>query len=149
MNLEELTRLAWGLFENHVERSIERADGSVIVGARARDEGRFGFSIHCARFFDRQGIGVVTMVPAAEIELAERHPDDGENFLAADFLATVKDNHAICLNCGRNAGTLRAYLAALFAKAGLNQDAQLFELPELAILMCLREWRALASKVSI
>ncbi len=43
-------------------------------------------------------------------------------------MALLKDNHLICLNCGRNAGSLRIYLQQLFQKAGMPEAARQFEI---------------------
>lgn len=95
---------------------------------RGRDGGVSGFFLHGARFNDGQGIGTIPMIPAAEVDLGERQPNAGENFVNSDFLALIRDNHVICLNCGRNGGALRSYLSALFKKAGLPIEAQQFAL---------------------
>jgi hypothetical protein len=48
---------------------------------RGRDEGAFGFAVHCARYTDGQAVGTIPMAPAAEVTLGERSPDASENFL--------------------------------------------------------------------
>lgn len=95
---------------------------------RGQDAGGLGFSVHGARFNDGQGIGTIPMVPAAEVDLGERPPNAGENFVNSDFLALIRGNHVICLNCGRSGGALRSYLSALFKKAGMPIETQQFEL---------------------
>lgn len=127
-NLEQLTRQAWGQFATHVDRAVNGSNHSTIAGMRARDGGADGFFLHGARFNDGQGVGTIPMIPAAEVDLGERHPNAGENFVNSDFLALIRGNHIICLNCGRNGGALRGYLSALFKKAGLPADAQQFAL---------------------
>lgn len=127
-NLEQLTRQAWRQFATQVERAVTRSDQAVVTGTRERDEGIWGLSLHCARYYDRQGVGTIPMAPAAQVDVGERQPDASENFLNADFLALIRENHVICLNCGRNAGALRSYLSLLFRKAGMNRETQLFEL---------------------
>ncbi|HMQ92849.1 MAG TPA: hypothetical protein PKA33_17800 [Amaricoccus sp.] len=85
-----------------------------------------------ARYYDGQGIGVIPMVPAADVDLGERQPGENENYLSADFFALIRSNHVICLNCGRNGGALRGYLAMLFAKAEMPNEVQQFELIRVA-----------------
>ena len=127
-NLEQLTRQAWGQLATHVDRAVNGSNHATVAGMRRRDEGALGFSVHGARFNDGQGVGTIPMVPAAEVDLGERQPNAGENSVNSDFLALIRGNHVICLNCGRNGGALRGYLSALFKKAGLPVDAQQFEL---------------------
>ncbi|MCV2449432.1 hypothetical protein [Paracoccus sp. DMF] len=127
-NLEQLTRQAWGQFATHLERGVPRADRAIVTGMRDRDEGAWGFALHCARYYDRQGVGTIPMAPAAQVDLGERQPDAGENFLNADFLAMIRGNHVICLSCGRSGGALRSYLSGLFKKAGMPRETQFFEL---------------------
>lgn len=127
-NLEQLTRQAWGQFGTHLARGVPRADRAIVTGMKDRDEHGIGFAIHCARFYDRQGVGTIPMAPAAQVDLGERQPDANENFLNADFLALIRGNHVVCLNCGRNGGALRSYLSGLFKKAGMPREAQMFEL---------------------
>ncbi len=127
-NLEQLTRQAWGQFATHVDRAVNGSNHATVAGMRGRDEGGLEFSVHGARFNDGQGVGTIPMVPAAEVDLGERQPNAGENFVNSDFLALIRGNHVICLNCGRNGGALRGYLSALFKKAGFPVDAQQFEL---------------------
>ena len=43
-------------------------------------------------------------------------------------MALIWDNHVICMNCGRNAGSLRIYFQQLFRKAGFPDAARQFEL---------------------
>lgn len=43
-------------------------------------------------------------------------------------MALFKDNHVICMNCGRNAGSLRIYLQQLFRKAGFPDASRQFEI---------------------
>lgn len=127
-DLEQLTRHAWGQFATHVDRAVNGSNHATIAGMRGQDAGGLGFSVHGARFNDGQGIGTIPMVPAAEVDLGERPPNAGENFVNSDFLALIRGNHVICLNCGRSGGALRSYLSALFKKAGMPIETQQFEL---------------------
>ncbi len=127
-NLEELTRQAWGQFPTHLDRGVPRTDRSIVTGMKEQDQRGSGFALHCARYYDRQGVGTIPMAPAAQVDLGERQPDADENFLNADFFALIRGNHVVCLNCGRNGGALRSYLSGLFKKAGMAREAQMFEL---------------------
>lgn len=127
-NLEQLTRRAWEQFETHVERAVAGGNHATVAGMRGRDANGLGFLVHGARFNDGQGVGTISMVPAAEMVLGQHPPNENENFVNSDFLALIRDNHVICLNCGRNGGGLRSYLSALFKKAGMSAETQQFEL---------------------
>ncbi|MFA8384164.1 MAG: hypothetical protein ACEPO2_00950 [Pelagibaca sp.] len=127
-NLEQLTRQAWGQFATHLDRGVPRADRAMVTGMRGQDDGGRGYALHCARYYDRQGVGTIPMAPAAQVDLGERQPGANENFLNGDFFGWIQGNHVVCLNCGRNAGALRGYLSGLFKKAGLPREAQMFEL---------------------
>jgi hypothetical protein len=69
---------------------------------RGRDGGGFGFSVHGARRHDCQGVGTFPMATTAEVDLGERQPNAGENFMNSDFRALIRENHVICLNRDRN-----------------------------------------------
>ena len=127
-NLEDLTRNAWGQFGTQSDRTILMQDNRAIVGLQSKDFGANSIAIHCARYTDRQGIGTIPMTPAKTADIGERSPDLGENFLNSDFMALIKDNHVIGLNCGRNAGSLRIYLEHLFRKAKFDDATRQFEL---------------------
>ncbi len=43
-------------------------------------------------------------------------------------MALIRDNHVICMNCGRNAGSLRIYFQQLFRKAGFPDESRQFEI---------------------
>jgi hypothetical protein len=75
-----------------------------------------------------QGVGTIPSIPAAEVDVAERAPAPGENFLNSDLMAFIDRNDVICLNCGRNAGSLRIYLQQLFRKAQFEDGSRQFEL---------------------
>lgn len=126
--LEELARQSWGQFGDHLQRSVLSSNHSTIAGVRSRDDAGRGFFVHCARFTDGQGIGTIPMAPAPNVDLGERPPSAGENFLNSDFLALIRGNHVVCLNCGRGGGALRHFLAGLFNRAGYAPDTQQFEL---------------------
>jgi hypothetical protein len=129
-NLEELVRHAWGQFGTQAERTITFGDDKSSCGLRARDRNGsgIGFAIHCGRYTDGQGVGTIPTVPAPEVEVGERAPEPGENFLNSDLMAVITGNHVICMNCGRNAGSLRIYLQHLFRKAGMLDASRQFEL---------------------
>ena len=127
-NLENLIRQAWGQFGTQAERTITYSDDRSTCGLRSRDCNSNGIAIHCARFIDGQGVGTIPTVPAPEVEIGERPPEPGENFLNSDLMALVRGNHVICMNCGRNAGSLRIYLQQIFRKAEFPDAARQFEL---------------------
>lgn len=127
-NLEAHLRQSWGLFGTHMDRAVVRRDGVATTAMKGRDFGPNGFAVQCARYVDGQGVGTIPMLPAAEVDLGERPPVTGENFLNTGFLGLVRGNHVICLDCGRNGGSLRFYLSELFKKAALPVAAQQFEL---------------------
>lgn len=111
-----------------MERTVTYSDGRSNCGLRGQDFGDHGFAIHCGKYTDGQSVGTISTAPAPDVEVGERPPNRGENFLNSDFMAFIKDNHVICLNCGRNAGSLRIYLQMLFSKASLPEGARQFEL---------------------
>lgn len=127
-NLEALVRQAWSQFATQAERTITFSDDRSSSGLRARDCNGNGFAVHCGRYTDGQGVGTIPTIPAAEVEVGERAPEPGENFLNSDLMALISGNHVICMNCGRSAGSLRIYLQQLFRKAGLPDESRQFEL---------------------
>lgn len=127
-NLEQLTRQAWAQFGTQADRTITFSDDRSSCGLRARDNLGGGFSVHCGQYTDGQGVGTISTTPAPEVEIGERAPDPGENYLNSDMMALIRGNHVICMNCGRNAGSLRIYLQHLFRKAGFDDAARQFEL---------------------
>lgn len=130
--LEALTRRAWAQFPTQAERIIVSADNRSSCGISSRDFGENGFAIHCARYTDGQSVGTIPIEPAPEVNICEKAPDPGENFLNSDLMALVKGNHVICMNCGRNAGALRIYLQRLFKRANFEENAEQFELIRIA-----------------
>lgn len=131
-SLEVLARRAWAQFPTQAERIVVSADNRSSCGIRSRDFAGNGFAIHCARYTDGQSVGTIPTEPAPEVNIGEKAPDPGENFLNSDLMALIKDNHVICMNCGRNAGSLRIYLQRLFKKAGFPETADQFELIRIA-----------------
>jgi len=127
-NLEELVRQAWEKFETQVERTITFSEDRSTCGACARDVRGGGFAIHCVRFTNGQGVGTIPTAPAPQVDVGERLPEPGENFLSSDLMALFRANHVICMNCGLNAAVLRLYLQELFQKADLSNDRRQFEI---------------------
>ena len=127
-NLEQLVRQAWGHFGTQAERTVTFSDDRSTCGLRAREILGGGFAVHCARYTDGQGVGTIPTTPAPEVEVGERAPEPGENFLNSDLMALIRGNHVICMNCGRNAGSLRIYLQMLFRKANFADETRQFEL---------------------
>lgn len=131
-NLEQLVRQAWGQFGTQDERTITVGGDRSTAGLRSRDYNGDGFAVHCGRYIDGQGVGTIQTAPAPEVEVGERSPDPGENFLNSDLMAIIKGNQVICMNCGRNAGSLRIYFQQLFRKAGFADESRQFELVRIA-----------------
>lgn len=127
-NLEQLVRRAWAKFETQAERTVTLRDNRSTCGLRSRDCTKDGIAVHCARYTDGQGVGTIPTKPAPEAEVGERPPEPGENFLNSDLMALIWDNHVICMNCGRDAGSLRIYFQQLFRKASFVKAAEQFEL---------------------
>lgn len=130
--LEQLVRNAWGQFGTQVERTITVGDDRATTGLRCRDLNADGFAVHCGRYIDGQGVGTIQTAPAPEVNIGEQPPAPGENFLNSDLVALIKDNHVICMNCGRNAGSLRIYFQKLFRKAGFDDASRQFGLVRIA-----------------
>ncbi|MEW7006749.1 hypothetical protein [Lentilitoribacter sp. EG35] len=133
-NLEQLIRSAWDQFDTQLERTISRGANRAITGLKSRDFGQMGFALHCARYTNGQSIGTVPMAPQASAEVGERPPEANENFMNADFMALIKDNHVIVMNCGRNAGALRDFLTKLFEKANFADNTQMLDLARIGNL---------------
>lgn len=125
--LQALVEEAWEKLETQEKRSVTFRDSQSICGLRSR-KNLSGFAIHCGRYTDGQSVATISMKPASQASVGERPPEKDENFLSADFMALIRDNHVICMNCGRNAGSLRRYLHELFRKAGFSDDLCEFKL---------------------
>ncbi|MCW7542859.1 hypothetical protein N7I30_03485 [Aurantimonas litoralis] len=132
MNLEQLAREAWGQFATHRERTISQPQRRAISGLRSHDFEGMGFAVHCGRYVDGQAVGTIPMTPAPDADLGEQPPGVDQNFLNSDFMAIIKDNHVIALNCGRNGAALRLYFALLFEQAGFDEATRQFELIRIA-----------------
>lgn len=127
-DLEQLVRQAWQQFATQAERTITFSDDRSTCGLSSRDYLGNGFAVHCGRFTDGQGVGTIPTVPAPAVEVAERQPEPGENFLNSDLMAIVRGNHVISINAGRNGGSLRIYFQQLFRKANFPDPTRQFEL---------------------
>ena len=127
-NLEQLVRNAWGLFPTQTDRTVTHSDDKSLSGLRKKDFGGNGIAVHCARFTDGQGVGTIATAPVSEVDVQEQAPNHGENFLNSDLMAVIGGNHVICMNCGRNAGSLRIYLQQLFRKANFPDASRQFEI---------------------
>lgn len=126
-DLEQLVRQSWQTLETQTDREIISNDISTSA-LRSGDYDDRGFSIHCARYTDGQGVGIIPTEPATEVEVGEHPPPPNENFLSSDMMALFRGNHLICLNCGVNAGSLSSYLQQLFHKANFTEATYQFEL---------------------
>lgn len=131
-NLEKLVRQAWKKFNTQAKRTITVGGDRATAGLCGRDLKADGFAVHCGRYIDGQGVGTIQTAPASEVEIGEQPPKPGENFLNSDLMALIKDNHVICMNCGRNAGYLRVYFQELFRMAGYDDASLQFELVRIA-----------------
>lgn len=131
-NLEQLVRQAWGMYGTQAERTITVGGDRSTTGLRCYDFQAVGFAVHCGRYIDGQGVGTIPTAPAAEVDIGEQAPSPGENFLNSDLMAVVKGNHVVCMNCGRNGGSLRIYFQQLFRKAGFDDASRQFELARIA-----------------
>lgn len=127
-NLEQLIRQAWSQSKNRSERTITLTTNESISGLSARNSHTNGFAVHCARYIDGQSVGTIKRTPAPEVEVGEKNPEPDENFLNSDFMALIKGNHVISMNCGRNAASLRIYLYDFFRKAKLPDSSRQFDL---------------------
>lgn len=131
--LEPLVRQVWAKYGTHDARTVTLSDGRSTCGLRAKDYQGKGFAIHCARYTDRQGVGTIQTAPAAsQVRIGEQLPPHDKNFLNSDLMALIKGDHVICMNCGRNAGSLRIYLQELFRKASFPDETREFELIRIA-----------------
>jgi hypothetical protein len=131
-NLEQLVRQAWGQFGTQAERTITVGGDRATTGLRSLDLNAVGFAVHCGRYIDGQSVGTIQTAPAPEVDIGDQPPAPGENFLNSDLMALIKNNHVICMSCGRNAGSLRIYFEQLFRKAGFDDASHQFELVRIA-----------------
>ncbi|MGC9445489.1 hypothetical protein [Cereibacter johrii] len=65
------------------------------------------------------------------VDLDEKRPANGENFLNSDFSALILGNNVITFNAGRSAGTLTNYLHAMFRESN-QPEAAMFQLVRIA-----------------
>ena len=121
-----------GQFGTQAKRKITVGGDRATTSLRSRDLEAIGFAVHCGRYTDGQGIGTIQTAPAPVVDIGEQPPAPGENFLNSDLMALIKDNHVICMNCGRNAGSLRSYFQQLFCKARFDDASRQFELVRIA-----------------
>lgn len=131
-NIEAHLRSAWATRSNNMDRIIERPDGTSVMGLRLKDYGEIGVAIHCAKYVERQGVGVVGMTETSSADLSERAPGNAENFLNSDFMAIINGDHIITLNAGQNAASLRSYLQGLFRLSDLHEDTSKFDIVRIA-----------------
>ena len=127
-NLETLVRQSWEKFPNQTDRVVTFGDDRSIVGLRSKSFDSRGFALHCANYTDGQGVGTLSTKPEPEVNVQELPPPDGANFQDSAFMALIRGGDVVCLNCGRNAASLRVYLQRLFEKADLAEDERKFEL---------------------
>lgn len=145
-NIENHLRAAWMKLPESMDRKVRKSDGSSVMGLSCRDYGNLGFAIHCAKYIDGQGVGVVSMAPATLVDLTNRKPNNSENFLNSDFMAIVKGDHIITLSAGQNAAALRVYLQEIFRKAGLPENTDKFDIVRIADTGQLERIKAVGAK---
>lgn len=131
-SLEDRLRVAWARLPNNTDRIVQFGNDVCVMGVSSADHRANGFAIHCARYAEQQGVGVLDMTPAPVGTLRERRPGNDENFLNTDFFAMVSGDHVITLNAMRNAASLRSYLHALFQHARLEDGSTMFDLLRIA-----------------
>ena len=105
-----------------------RADQQSIMGAKRIDYQAQGFAIHCTRYTEQQGVGTVSMAEPLEVTVGNQNPGNNQNFLSADFFALVRGNHVLSMSAGKNAGSLRTYLHALFRNANFADELTMFDI---------------------
>lgn len=138
LNLEEFVRETWRLLPDQVDRTITKPDNSTVTGLKSMDFGVYGFAIHCARYVDGQGVGVINMKPKNNVDLEELPPNENENFLSSDFLVLFQNNEIASIGVVRSALMLSDYLKDLFRKIPLNENSQKFELIRVADVKALK-----------
>ena len=132
LNLEEFVRETWGFLQDEVDRRITKPDNSTVTGLKSIDFGVDGFAIHCARYVDGQGVGVINMNPQHNVELEELPPNENENFLSSDFFVLFQKNDVASIGVVRSALMLSDYVKDLFKKTALNENSQKFDLIRVA-----------------
>ena len=123
--LEDLTRQAWSKFSDSDGRTIEISGNLFHRGLQASDI-HTGFAIHCARYRENQPMGTISDKPMPKVDVKEFRLTDGQHFIGTDFMAIIKGNNVICLNCHVGARRLQAYLKDLFEKAKMPDEAEKF-----------------------
>lgn len=131
-NLENLIRSAWTILPQSTQRVVPRADGSCVMGASLTDLGADGIQLHCVKYTDRQGVGVIQMIQSASSALGERLPDAQENFLDRDFFLHISGNDVISLNAAKGAAMARTYLWGLFRAARMAPQTCQFDIMQIA-----------------
>lgn len=63
-SLEERTRAAWERLPNNTDRVVQLGNDVCVMGVASADHRGNGFAIHCARYAEQQGVGVLDMTPA-------------------------------------------------------------------------------------
>lgn len=134
LKLEDLVRDAWEILDTQIKRTITFSDDRSTCGLNSHDISNGGVMIHCGRYTDKQGVGTISTKPMQAVNIGELPPNADENFLSNDFMALIRGNHVICMDCGRDAGSLRNYLQELFEKAELPDAEQKFKLVRIANL---------------
>lgn len=130
--LEDLARKAWIHFKDSKERTVS-PDGEISHCGLRMSDAYDGFAIHCARYVDDQSMGTISDTSQKqEVDIEELMPPIGKNFVKVDFMAIIKENSVICLNCHVGAKRLLVYLKSLFEKANFPEEARKFSLERVA-----------------
>lgn len=141
-NLEQSLREAWSRLPTQNDRIVPRFDGSSVMGFSMTDHGQAGVSIHCVRYVDQQGVGIIPMAEGVQKVLGEKKPLADENFLDRDFFLLAWGDHVISLNASTGAAMARTFLAGLIKKAGLPPEHEQFNLVQAANVEALNHIKA-------
>lgn len=147
--LEMSIRRAWERLPTQNERIVPRADGSSIMGFSMTDHGPEGVLVHCVRYIDQQGIGVIPMVEQSAKTIGEKKPLTDENFLDRDFFMLVSGEHIVSLNASTGAGMARTFLQGLIKKASLPSVQEKFDIVQVANIKDMRRISAAGGVKSI
>lgn len=79
-DLEQRLRSVWRLLPEATQRVTQRRDGTSVMGFSLEDHDAAGISIHCVRYTDGQGVGIIPMAPGPG-NLGEKLPEDAENWI--------------------------------------------------------------------
>ncbi len=148
-NLEHLVRKACKKLNSTHHRIVKKADKSSTMGISAPDYKENGFGLHCVNYVDKQGVGIIPMGDKENAQLAEKKPENDENFLNSNFWLLVSGDHVLSVNAGMNCASARQYLYGLFDLAGLNENATKFDIVRVSKFEAIRKIEAAGGVASI